>query len=89
MVLQDSKSIPFERNLWILDMQPDGTFSMTSCIKNNKFLSNKCNTLACGHFSSDDCQLWRQEGNFIKSEKSHGYLSIKYPSSKEYSNSFH
>ena len=76
IVLQDdvNKSMPFGRHMWILDMQPDGTFTMVSSVNNKWLLSNKDNTLVCSHASSDDSQLWRREGNFIKSEKTQGYL---------------
>ena len=63
----------------MLDMQPNGTFTMTSCSNNEKSLSNNKNALVCGDFSWDACQLWRRENKFIKSEKTHGYLDIYIP----------
>lgn len=74
MVLSDAPnpSKPFDRQLWTLDMQPDGTFTLASCANNKKFLSNKDNNIVCCDFTYDGCQLWRQEGNFIKSESTHG-----------------
>lgn len=74
-----NKSMPFDRDLWLLDMQPNGTFTIKSCSNNEKSLSNNDNTLVCGDFSWDDCQLWRRESKFIKSEKTHGYLGIYIP----------
>ena len=68
----------------MLDMQPNGTFTMNSCSNNEKSLSNNDNTLVCGDFSWDDCQQWRRENKFIKSEKTHGYLGIYIPENDEY-----
>ena len=69
VVLCDSinKSMPSGRHLWILDIQQDGIFTMASSINNKMLLANKHNTLKCCHAGSDDYQLWRREGNFIKS----------------------
>ena len=67
-------------------MQLHGTFTLTLFSNNKQLLSNKDSTLVCGHFSSDDSQLWRREGNSIKSEKADGYLGITYPAIEEYVN---
>ena len=76
VVLCDSinKSMPSGRHLWILDIQQDGIFTMASSINNKMLLANKHNSLKCCHASSDDCQLWRREGNFYKSVNPSGYL---------------
>eukprot|EP00731_Ephydatia_muelleri_P010383 Em0005g969a len=79
-----NKSMPFDRHLWMLDMQLDGTFTMASCANDKKFLSNKGNTLVCCNLTSDDCHLWRQEGNVIKSESTHGHLIICSPATDEF-----
>ena len=76
VVLCDSinKSMPSGRHLWILDIQQDGIFTMASSINNKMLLANKYNTLKCCHSTSDDYELWRREGNFIKSVNHSGYL---------------
>ena len=76
VVLCDSinKSMPSGRHLWILDIQHDGIFTMASSVANKMLLANKHKTLKCCHAGSDDYQLWRREGNFIKSVNPSGYL---------------
>ena len=78
VVLCDSinKSMPSGRHLWILDFQQDGIFTMASSINNKMLLTNKHKTLKCCHANSDDYELWRREGNFIKSVNPSGYLDI-------------
>ena len=78
VVLCDSinKSMPSGRHLWILDIQQDGIFTMASSINNKMLLTNKHKTLKCCHANSDDYELWRREGNFIKSVNPSGYLDI-------------
>ena len=88
MVLHDiaiaNKSMPFDNQLFILDMQQNGSFTMASCIDQKTLLSNKDNKLVCNLISYDDCQLWRRERNFIKSVKTDCYLCIKYPANEEF-----
>ena len=68
--------MPLEKHLWMLDMQPDGTFKVISCVNKLELQCDKDNGLLLSSSNSDGYKLWRREGNYIISEKSHGYIGI-------------
>ena len=78
--------MPFDRHIWILNMQLNGTFTLALFSNNKQLLSNTDNTLVCNIDNGGDFQLWRREGRSIKSEKADGYLGITYPAFEEYVN---
>ena len=72
----EDKSQPKDRHLWLLDTQPDGTFRMVSVANKMALLCDKEKRLFLDTSKSDSNQFWRREGNFIVSDKSHGYLGV-------------
>ena len=72
----DAKSKPKERYLWLLDTQPDGIFKMVSGAYKMVLQCDKDNRLFLDTSKSDSNQFWRKEGNFIVSDRSHGYLGV-------------
>ena len=72
----EDKSQPKERHLWLLDTQPDGTFTMVSGANKMVLQFDTENRLFLGTSNSDSNQFWRREGNFIVSDRSHGYLGV-------------
>ena len=65
-----------EKHLWLLDVQPDGTFKMVSSLNRKVLIWSKNSFMHSNTSISDGCQLWRREGNFIKSSDNSGYIGI-------------